>query len=39
MAGSGIILFAVGAILLIAVLYVLNLAAKALQIYINKNKK
>lgn len=39
MAGSGIIVFAVGLILLIAVLYVLNLAVKALNIYIKKHKE
>jgi hypothetical protein len=38
MGALGIIGFAFGALFLIAILYVLSLAEKALKIYINKNK-
>lgn len=39
MGALGIIGFVVGAIFLIAILYLLSLAEKALKIYINKNKE
>ena len=39
MSGLGIAWFALSVLFLIAILYVLNLAAKALNIYIKKNKE
>ena len=39
MSGLGIVLIPFGVLLMIAILYVLSLAAKALNIYIKKNNE